>query len=144
MTLIPSVNIQAGPLDAELLRQAAKNPKSGAVVIFEGCARDHSMGKRVTELSYSAFEPMALAQLEIIRNEAVEKFSLDACFIHHRVGTVPLAEAAVAIACASSHRAESLQATEWLLNELKKRVPIWKREHYSDGQPSWIEGENRY
>lgn len=141
--MIPTVHIQTAPLDTETLRKAAKNPRSGAVIVFEGCARDSSMGKRVTELSYSAFEPMALAQLEDIRNEAVEKYSLDVCIIHHRLGVVPLTEAAVVIVCASAHRSESLKATEWLLHELKERVPIWKQEFFLDAQPSWVEGENR-
>jgi molybdopterin synthase catalytic subunit len=121
---------------------AAKNIKSGAVVVFEGCARDHSMGREVLELSYTAFEPMAIAQLESIRNEAIDKFALNACLIHHRLGTVPLSEAAVVVVCASAHRSEALKAAAWLLDELKEKVPIWKRERYSDNESSWVEGQS--
>jgi molybdopterin synthase catalytic subunit len=137
--MIPHVNIQISPLVSDTLREAARNPKSGAIVVFEGCARDHNMGREVSELFYEAYKQMALAQLECIRSEAVDKFSLDDCFIHHRIGSVPLAEAAVVIVCASSHRSESLQATAWLLDELKERVPIWKREYYRDGEDFWVE-----
>jgi len=136
--LVPPTHIQTAPLDVGMLREVARNPESGAVVVFEGCARNHHDGKFVTELSYEAYEPMALAQLEAIRKEAIDKFSLHVCLIHHRLGTVPLTEAAVAIVCASSHRSESLLAVAWLLDELKERVPIWKREHYQDHQTAWI------
>ena len=141
--MIPPVKLQSSPLCAETLRTAAKSPKSGAVLAFEGCARDHSGGKQVAELSYSAYEPMALAELSGIRGEALEMFSLNSCLIHHRIGTVPLGEASVAIVCASPHRQNSLQAMSWILDELKKRTPIWKREHYEDGGASWIEGGNK-
>ena len=136
--MVPHVHIQTAPLDADLLREVARNPESGAVVVFEGCARNHHDGKLVAGLSYEAYEPMALAQLEAIRAEALDKFSLHSCLIHHRLGTVPLTEAAVVIVCASSHRSESLLAIAWLLDELKERVPIWKREHYQDHQTAWV------
>lgn len=139
--LIPPICIQTAPLDAEILRCAAKNTHSGAVLVFEGIARDNSMGKQVAELSFSAYEPMAISQLEAIRVEAIEKFSLDVCFIHHRIGVVAPGEAAVVIVCASKHRAESLGATAWLLDELKERVPIWKQEIYASAPPAWVEGK---
>jgi molybdopterin synthase catalytic subunit len=141
IAMIPRAHLQASPLNAELLREAAKSPKSGAVAVFEGCARDSSMGKAVVELCYEAFEPMALAQLEEMRQEAIQNFGLNDCLIHHRLGVVPPAEAAVAIVCASAHRDGTLRALAWLLEELKKRAPIWKQETYSDGSACWTEGD---
>jgi molybdopterin synthase catalytic subunit len=147
--MTPFVHIQESPLDSEKLREAAKGPKSGAVVLFEGCARDSHEGRAVAELCYETFEPMALSQLENIRGKAIAKFSLNACFIHHRIGAVPISEAAIVIVCASAHRNESLWAAAWLLDEIKGSVPIWKRERYHGCQSpqeldySWIEGEQR-
>jgi len=150
--MTPFVHIQESPLDPDKLREAAKNPKSGAVVLFEGCARDNFEGRAVVELFYEAYEPMAIAQLHLLRERAIADFSLNACFIHHRIGAVPVTETAIAIVCASAHRAESLRAVAWLLDEIKKSVPIWKREQYKDHQGdqsrqgcecTWVEGEQK-
>jgi molybdopterin synthase catalytic subunit len=123
------------------MREEARSPKSGAIVVFEGCARDNHLGQSVLDLSYEAYEAMALAMLENIRQEAIEKFSLNSCLIHHRVGVVLPTECALAIICASEHRAESLQAAAWLLDEIKERVPIWKRERYTNDEYSWVEAK---
>ena len=153
LDMTPFVHIQDSPLDPENLREAAKGPKSGAVVLFEGCARDSHKGRAVAELSYEAYVPMALSQLESLRESAIAKFSLNACFIHHRIGAVPISETAIVVACASAHRAESFRAAAWLLDEIKKSVPIWKREQYRGEQDenapqesrcSWVEGEVRH
>jgi len=143
--MTPLVNIQESPLDPESLREAAKGPKSGAVVLFEGCARDSHEGRAVVELSYEAYVPMALSQLQSLRERAIADFSLNACFIHHRIGAVPISETAIVIVCASAHRAESFRAVAWLLDEIKKSVPIWKRERYLEDQArySWVEGDER-
>ena len=138
--MIPPVNIQHAPLDANALREAALSPESGAVVLFEGIARNHGNGKPVLGLAFDAYEPMALARLEELRREALEKFALRACFIHHRLGAVALGEAAVVVVCASPHRAEAFAAAAWLLDRLKESVPIWKRELYADGGECWVEG----
>jgi len=141
--MIPPVHFQTLPLNAEALREAARSSKSGAVLVFEGCARDNHDGRNVLELSYEAYEPMALAQLEAMRREAMDKYSLHSCLIHHRLGPTPLAEAAVVIVCASEHRQESLRAMAWLLDELKERATIWKRELYGNNLTSWVEGDAR-
>jgi molybdopterin synthase catalytic subunit len=159
--MTPFVNIQESPLEPEKLRQAAKGPKSGAIVLFEGCVRDSHEGKAVAELFYEAYLPMALSQLEAIQQKAIAMFSLNACFIHHRIGAVPISESAIAIVCASAHRLEALRAAAWILDEIKESAPIWKRERYERGQGdqggqgnqcnqslqeldySWVEGEKR-
>jgi molybdopterin synthase catalytic subunit len=143
-TAIPKVLIQSTPLDPQMMRESVRSPQSGAVLVFEGCVRDHYMGKTVIELSYEAYETMALTQLESIRAQAIERYSLNACLIYHRTGMVPPTEAAVVIVCASAHRMESLRAISWILDEIKTRVPIWKREKYMNNEYLWVEAENRF
>lgn len=141
--MIPAIAIIEGPLDAIALRRSAQDPRAGAVVVFEGCARDHSEGGVVERLSYESFVPMALAELEKLRRDALESFDLTQCFIHHRIGDVPLTEAAVVVLCASAHRKESFEAVAWIMDRIKEKVPIWKREAYPQGSPAWVEGEAR-
>ena len=124
----PYVHLQNSTLDTQSLRRAASGPRSGAVVVFEGCPRDDSKTGKTTGLSYEAYEPMALAMMEELRFAAIGRFSLNACYIHHRMGEVPLGETAIAVVCASAHRAEAFAAAAWLLDGIKGRVPIWKRE----------------
>lgn len=141
--MIPTVHLQTEPLDALALREAARLPRAGAVVVFEGCARDHHDGRSVEQLAYEAFTPMALAQLAEVRTEAIARFGLEACLVHHRLGVVPLTEAAVVVVTASPHRREAFEAALWIMDEIKRRVPIWKREAYTEGTEAWVEGEKR-
>lgn len=141
--MTPTVHLQNDPLDAVALREAARLPRAGAVVVFEGCARDHHDGRSVEQLAYEAFAPMALAQLSEVRTEAIARFGLEACLVHHRLGVVPLTEAAVVVVTASAHRREAFEAALWIMDEIKRRVPIWKREAYTEGTEAWVEGEKR-
>jgi molybdopterin synthase catalytic subunit len=131
------------PLDSAGIRREALDPRAGAVVLFEGCARDHHEGRPVQELAYEAFVPMAEAELEKIRAEAMVRFELVRCLVHHRVGAVPLTEAAVVVAAAAAHRQEAFAAAAWIMDRIKEQVPIWKREHYLDGSRNWVEGAER-
>jgi len=119
------------------------DPGAGAVVVFEGCARDNHQGRSVDLLAYEAYVPMALAELARIREEAMASFGLIRCAIHHRIGEVPLMEAAVVVGCASPHRREAFLAVAWVMDRIKESVPIWKRENYRDGEKAWVEGETR-
>ena len=101
--------------------------------MFEGCARDSHQGRPVRQLAYEAFVPMAEAELARVREEAMARFGLLRCLIHHRLGAVPLLEAAVVVAASSPHRQEAFQAAAWIMDRIKETVPIWKREHYRDG-----------
>lgn len=141
--MIPTVAVVEGPLDAPALRVAAQDPRAGAVVVFEGCARDHHGGRAVRELAYEAYGPMAEAQLTQLRAEALARFGLWACLIHHRIGVVPLTQAAVVVVTAASHRREAFEAAAWIMDRLKERVPIWKRERYPEDPEAWVEGEER-
>lgn len=139
--MIPHVAVMEGPLDAQGLRAAAADPRAGAVVVFEGCARDHHEGHAVDSLAYEAFVPMAVAELEKLRTEAIARFGLVACLVHHRIGHVPLTEAAVVVVTASAHRREAFEAALWIMDTIKERVPIWKRERFAEGGEGWVEGQ---
>jgi molybdopterin synthase catalytic subunit len=138
--VIPTVAVIEGPLDAKALREAARDPRSGAVVLFEGCARNHHAGRSVENLAYEAFVPMAVSELGKLRAEAQERFGLQQCFIHHRIGEVPLTEAAVVVVAASAHRQAAFEAALWIMDRIKERVPIWKKERFTEGGEGWVEG----
>ncbi|MDP2877688.1 MAG: molybdenum cofactor biosynthesis protein MoaE [Holophaga sp.] len=140
--MIHPVAVLEMPLNAAALRAEATDPAAGAVVVFEGCARDHHDGKAVEALAYEAFLPMAEKELANLRGEAMARFALLRCLIHHRIGLVPLTEAAVVVVTASAHRKEAFEAAIWIMDRIKERVPIWKRERYPDGE-AWVEGANR-
>jgi len=137
------IDVTDGRLDAARIRETLLDPGAGAVVVFEGCARDNHRGRAVDLLAYEAFAPMAVAELGRIREEAMARFGLIRCAIHHRLGAVPLLEAAVIVGCASAHRKESFEAVAWIMDRIKESVPIWKRENYRDGAAAWVEGEAR-
>ena len=128
------------PIVIDAMVANAVRPDCGAIVVFLGTTRDHHDGRRVTGLAYEAYEPMALAALEGFEREAVERFAIAACRIVHRLGPVPLAEASVVVVTAAAHRAAAYDASRWAMDELKRRVPIWKRETYADGDAAWVEG----
>lgn len=140
---VRDIAVLDAPLDAQALRAAATDPAAGAVVVFEGCARNHHEDQAVDQLAYEAFVPMAEAELARLRAEAVDRFGLLRCLIHHRIGVVPLTEAAVVIVTASAHRKEAFEAAQWLMDQIKVSVPIWKREQYSQGGEAWVEGTRR-
>jgi molybdopterin synthase catalytic subunit len=137
------IDITEERLDSARVREALLDPGAGAVVVFEGCARDNHQGRAVELLAYEAYGPMAMAQLARIREEAMARFGLIRCVIHHRTGEVPLLEAAVIVGCASGHRKEAFEAVAWIMDRIKEAVPIWKRENYKDGEKAWVEGEVR-
>jgi molybdopterin synthase catalytic subunit len=138
------ITVTEAPLDAAAIRAEALDPRAGAVVLFEGCARDSHQGRAVALLAYEAFVPMAEAELGRLRDEAMAQFGLVRCLIHHRLGEVPLLEAAVVVAASSPHRREAFEAAAWIMDRIKDRVPIWKRERYTDGAQTWVEGEERF
>jgi molybdopterin synthase catalytic subunit len=122
------------------LMNAVTRPDCGAIALFVGTTRDHHEGKKVETLSYEAYEPMALAALGAIEEEATRRFEIKICRIVHRLGEVPIIEASVMVAVAAAHREPAFEACRWAMNELKRTVPIWKKEHYAEGGESWVEG----
>lgn len=111
---------------------------NGAAVLFVGTVREENEGAPVTGLDYSAYASMAEAELAAIALEAAERWSTEDVAIEHRVGTLSLGEASVAIAVGHAHRGEAYEASRYIIEELKRRLPVWKREHYADGRAEWV------
>ena len=121
------------PIDVAALERAVAGSGMGAVVTFVGRARDRSDdGRTVVELEYEAYPEMAASVLEEIRGEAESRFEV-ACAVVHRSGLVPIGEAAVAIVTAAPHRGPAYEANRWVIEAIKERLPIWKRERFTDG-----------
>ncbi|GAB5355976.1 hypothetical protein AAMO2058_000251300 [Amorphochlora amoebiformis] len=121
------------PLESEDLIQQCGDPSCGAISTFVGTTRNSFQGKAVTKLVYDAYDSMCIKKLNEICDEMRSKWNVKKIVIHHRLGICPVGEASVLIAVSSPHRKASLEATQWCINTLKERVPIWKREHYLDG-----------
>jgi len=126
------------PLDATALLAEVADDAHGASTLFVGTVRNVNSGRDVSGIEYSAYEAMATAELQRILAEASERFPGVAVVVEHRLGTLTLREASVIVAAAHAHRAPALDAQRYVVEELKKRVPIWKREHYTDGTREWV------
>ena len=132
------VELGAEPLDLERLIRAVRSDACGAVVAFLGVVREVSDESRpVTGLTYEAHPEMALREMRAIAEEAATRFGEARVALAHRTGALNLGEASVAIAVAAPHRAVAFDACEFVIDELKRRVPIWKQEHYVEGVPAW-------
>jgi len=107
---------------------------SGAVVDFFGAVRPHEDGRDISGIEYEAHETMASHQMEQIARDAVQQFSLNSAVVHHRLGFVPAGEASVLVRTTSRNRVEAYRANQWIMDELKKRVPIWKRPRFADAE----------
>ena len=112
---------------------------NGAAVLFVGTVREVNDGRAVTGIEYAAYESMALRELEAIVAEAASRFGTDDVVVEHRLGRLDVGEASVVIAVAHPHRAEAYNASRFVIEELKRRVPIWKREAYADGTREWVD-----
>ena len=122
-----------GPIDVDALERSLSDPEHGAVVTFVGRARRLADdGREVIELEYEAFDEMAEAVLEEIEAEAARRWAASVAVVH-RTGTVAIGEAAVAIVAAAPHRAEAFEANRFVIEAIKERLPIWKRERFADG-----------
>ena len=129
------------PIDVAPLLAAAAQPACGAINLFLGTTRDHHDGRAVLKLAYEAHETMAREALSALELAACERFGLAHCRVVHRLGEVPVTEASVAVVVASGHRAEAFEASRWIMDELKRTVPIWKKEFFADGDARWVEGQ---
>lgn len=117
----------------------APTPADGASCTFVGVVRDENAGRRVRFLEYEAYEEMALGQMQELAAEARRRWPLGDVRLVHRLGRLEIGEASVAVAVASPHRAEAFEACRFLIDALKKQVPIWKKEHF-EGGAVWVEG----
>jgi len=114
--------------------------EDGAAVLFLGIVRDHADGRPVTGMTYESYEEMAEPVLREIALEAAQRIGSDRVAVVHRVGDLRIGEVSVAIAVSSPHRAEAFDASRYVIEEIKKRLPVWKKEHYADGAPEWVRG----
>lgn len=128
------------PLDPEALRRSVRTDADGAVVLFVGTVRDHSDGRRVTGLHYECYPEMADAELGKIAREAVSRWEVGRVVVEHRVGDLEIGEASVAVAVAAPHRAPCFEACSYVMEAIKERLPVWKREAYADGAETWVDG----
>jgi molybdopterin synthase catalytic subunit len=104
-----------------------------------GTVREVNEGRAVTGIDYTAYGAMAASELDAIVREAASRFGTDHVVVEHRIGTLSLGDASVAIAAAHPRRAAAYDASRYVIEEIKKRVPIWKREHYADGTREWVD-----
>lgn len=125
-------------MDTRLLDEQMRDDRAGAYVMFEGCVRNHDLGRCVLRLEYDAYAPLALAEGDRILAEAQERFPVLGARCVHRTGRLEIGETAVWIGVSASHRREAFEACQYIIDEIKRRVPIWKKEHYVDGDALWV------
>lgn len=130
-------NLSDKPLNLNELVTAVGDPRAGAIVTFIGTTRDNNEGRRVYSLEYEAYPGMAEQEMRKLGEEAAAQWLVSSIAVLHRIGRVPIGEASVMIAVASPHRDEGFKACRYVIDELKKRVPIWKKEIYEGGEV-WI------
>lgn len=128
-------------IDGSALRAELQSHAAGGYASFEGWVREQHRGRAVRRLDYQAYEALALSEGEAIMDEARQRFELIDLRCTHRTGTLELGEVAVWIGVAAAHRDAAFAACRYVIDEIKRRVPIWKREHYADGDSGWIHPE---
>lgn len=114
------------------------SPRCGAICLFLGTVREFTRDRQTVDLVYEAYPAMAEKELEKILNEAAARWPIPRLGVVHRLGRVPLAEASIALAVATPHRQASFDSCAWMMDEIKKRVPVWKQEHWADGSTEWV------
>jgi molybdopterin converting factor subunit 1 len=127
-------------IDTTSLTQAIKRPEDGASAVFEGIVRNHTRGRRTLYLDYEAYEDMALKQMEELAGRVLSEFKIRDVALVHRLGRLEIGETSVLIVVASAHRAAAFDACRWLIDALKRTVPIWKKEYFEEGAV-WADGE---
>lgn len=132
--------ITTEPLDVGKIARRVVPANCGATVTLDGYVRQITKGRETLYLEYEGYEPMALKEMEKLIAQAHEQFEIENVGIVHRLGKLEIGETSVVIAVAAPHRRAAFEACEWLIKELKRTVPIWKKEVYADGEV-WIEGD---
>lgn len=140
-TRVPTFRFSHTAIDPAPLRARLADCACGAYAAFEGWVRDHNEGKRVTQLAYEAFEPLAVREGERILAEAAARFGIEHAECVHRIGTLEIGELAVWVGVSARHRDEAFRACRYIIDEVKHRVPIWKKELYEDGDSGWVNCE---
>lgn len=128
------------PIAPEDVLRRVGSDEDGAMILFVGTVRNHADGRSVSGMTYEAYTSMADAVLAELASEAAERFGTDRLAVAHRTGSLRLGEVSVAIAVSTPHRAESYDASRYVIEEIKKRLPVWKHEHYVEGDSDWVAG----
>ena len=131
--------IRFDPLDPAALLAEVASDANGASILFVGTVREVNDGRAVQGIEYAAYETMAAHELERIVGEAAKRFATEHIVVEHRLGVLAVGEASVVIAVAHPHRGAAYDASRYVIEELKRRVPIWKREAYADGTREWVD-----
>lgn len=131
------IELTQQPIDITRIIAAASAQEAGAVNTFIGTVRNSTANKKVIKLEYEAYEPMAIAEIQKVINEACEKWKLTGWAVSHRMGTLLPGEVAVVVAISTPHRKDSFEACQFIIDTLKKTVPIWKKEFFQDGD-QWV------
>ena len=144
LALIPPVSggitrahVTSDVLDTKIITQSVHKPEYGAVTTFEGVVREENLGRQVAYLVYDAYVPMAEAEMERIANEAEEKWGDMGVSMSHRTGRLEIGEVSIVVAVSTGHRKESFEVCRYIVDQIKMRVPIWKKEVWEDGE-EWI------
>ncbi len=133
--------IETEVLQPDAWRKTLEQPGCGGYVTFEGWVRNRNDGQDVHKLEYQAYERLAIKEGERIMAEAREKFPFEGAVCIHRVGALEIGDLAVWVAVSSVHRDEAFRACRYIIDEVKHRVPIWKKEHYANGDSGWVNCE---
>ena len=133
------IRVTRDVLDTNEAVAAVESPGAGAINVFLGVVRDNNLGRTVQHLEYDAYPAMAEKVMRELAEEAKSRFTLEDVAVLHRTGRLEIGEASLLVVVSCGHRAESFEAGHWLVNEIKKRVPVWKKEVWDDGE-EWIEG----
>ena len=128
------------PIDPAVIIGRAGDVEDGAVLLFLGVVRDHNDGRSVSGMEYEAYTEMAERVLDEIAREAAHVLGTERVAVVHRTGVLEIGEVSVAIAVSSPHRSQAFDASRYVIEEIKRRLPVWKREHYLDGERTWLPG----
>ncbi|MEM8982457.1 MAG: molybdenum cofactor biosynthesis protein MoaE [Pseudomonadota bacterium] len=137
-----AVQISASPIDAAALTRALVDPQCGGFVSFEGWVRNHNEGQTVLQLEYEVYSPIAISEGERIITEAKQRFDIVAALCQHREGVLALGDMAVWVGVAAAHRGPAFDACQYIINNVKTRLPIWKKEYYDSGDSGWVNCEH--
>jgi molybdopterin synthase catalytic subunit len=129
------------PIDTDAARRELLDSGAGGYASFEGWVRDHNEGREVTRLEYESFQSLALTEGERILAEASRRFPVKHALCIHRLGSLELTDMAVWVGVSAAHRGEAFDACRFIIDEVKHRVPIWKKEYYQDGDSGWVNCE---
>lgn len=125
-------------IDVDALRRRLESEKAGAYAAFQGWVRNHNDGRDVVSLEYEAYGPIAVSEGERVLAEALQRFNLLKVAASHRVGHLQIGDCAVWVGVSAAHRGDAFDGCRYVIDELKSRLPIWKKEHYSGGDSGWI------